>query len=69
MMKFAGLALLLVAVGLLVWGLEASGTIQSDFSRFFRGGPSDRTVWLYVGSAAAGVMGLGLLLSPRIRHA
>ncbi len=68
-MKLAGLGLLAVAVFLLVWGLEASGTIQSDFSRFFRGGPSDRTVWLYVGSAAAGVMGLGLLFSPRIRRA
>lgn len=68
-MKFVGLALLAVAVLLLVWGLEASGTISSDFSRFFRGGPSDRTVWLYVGSAAAGVIGLGFLLSPRMRRA
>jgi len=68
-MKFAGLALVAVAVLLLVWGLEASGTIHSDFSRFFRGGLSDRTVWLYVGSAAAGAMGLGFLFSPRIRRA
>lgn len=69
MLKFSGLALLAVAVVLLVWGLEASGSIQSDFSRFFRGSPTDRTVWLYVGSAAAGVIGLGLLFSPRVRRA
>jgi uncharacterized protein DUF3185 len=69
MMKFAGFALLALAVGLLIWGLEASGSLHSDFSRFFRGGPTDRTVWLYVGSAVAGVMGLGLLFSPRARRA
>ena len=68
-MKLVGFALLAVAVGLLVWGLEASGSIQSNFSRFFRGGPTDRTVWLYVGSAVAGALGLGLLFSPRARRA
>ena len=69
MPKFVGLALVAVAVVLLVWGLEASGSIHSNFSRFFGGGPTDRTLWLYVGSAAAGVMGLGLLISPRVRRA
>ena len=67
-MKLVGLGLLAVAVFFLVWGLEASGSIHSDFSRFFRGGPSDRAVWLYVGSAVIGVMGLGFLLSPRVRR-
>jgi hypothetical protein len=69
MMKAAGIILLIGAAVLLVWGLDASGSFGSDVSRFFRGGPTDRTVWLYVGSAVAAVMGLGLLISPRVRRA
>ena len=69
MIKLAGIALLAVAVVLLVFGLDASGSFGSDVSRFFGNGPSDRTLWFYVGSAAAGVMGLGLLLSSRTRIA
>jgi hypothetical protein len=69
MMKIVGFALLAVAVALLIWGLESSGSIQSNFSRFFRGSSSDRTLWLYGGSFVAGVMGLGLLIPRRIRRA
>ena len=67
MAKGMGIVLLALAALLLVWGLDASGSIHSEFTRLFRGGPSDRTVWLYVGSAIAGVMGLALLLSRRSR--
>lgn len=69
MMKLAGIALLIVAVVFLLWGLDASRSIPSDLSRLFRGGPTDRTLWLYVGSAVAGVVGLGLLFTPRARNA
>lgn len=69
MLKIVGIALLAVAVALLVWGLESSGSIQSNFSRFFRGSSSDRTLWIYGGSFAAGVMGLGLLMPRRVRGA
>jgi len=69
MMKIVGIALLAVAVVLLVFGLDASGSFGSDVSRFFGNGPSDRTVWFYVGSGVAGVMGLGLLFSSRTRIA
>jgi hypothetical protein len=67
MMRIAGIALLAVAVVLLVFGLDASGSLVSDVSRFFRGGPTDRTAWFYIGSACAGVIGLGLIFSPRPR--
>lgn len=66
-MKGMGIVLLALAALLLVWGLDASGSIQSEFTRLFRGGPSDRTVWLFAGSAVAGIMGLGLLFSGRSR--
>ena len=62
-MKLAGIALLMAAAVLLVWGLDASGSFNSEVSRFFRGTPTDRTAWLFVGSAVAGVIGFGLLYS------
>lgn len=65
MIKISGVALLAVAGFLLVWGLDASGSIQSGFSRFFRGVPTDTTVWLFVASAVVGMMGLGLLIAPK----
>jgi len=69
MPKLAGIVLLIVAAVLLVWGLDASGSFHSEVSRFFRGVPSDRTAWLFVGSAAAAVIGLGLVFSRRTRRA
>jgi hypothetical protein len=68
-MKVAGILLLVLSVVLLVFGLDASGSFGSDVFRFFRGGPTDCTVWFYVGSAVAGAAGLGLLFAPRTRLA
>lgn len=64
-MKLAGFALLALAAVLLLWGWNTSESLPSDLSRIFRGGPSDRTLWFFVGSAVAGVLGLGLLYSGR----
>lgn len=69
MTKISGVVLLVAAAFLFVWGLDASGSIQSGFSRFFRGVPTDKTVWLFVGSAVVGVMGLSLLVVPKLRLA
>jgi hypothetical protein len=68
-MKLSGIVLLGVAAILLVWGLEASGSIPSDVTRLIRSGPTESTVWILVGSAVAGVMGLGFLYSSRTRGA
>lgn len=68
-MKLAGIALLLVAAVLLVWGLDASGSFKSEVSRFFQGTPTDRTTWLFVGSATAAVIGFGLLYSRKTHKA
>ena len=68
-MKLGGIVLLATAIVLLFWGLDASGSLHSEVSRFFRGVPSDRAAWLFLGSAAAGVIGLGLLFSRRTSKA
>lgn len=57
---------LLVAGGcLLVYGLQASQSFSSDVSRLFTGSPTDRTIWLIVGGAAAAIAGAALLLRGR----
>jgi hypothetical protein len=62
MTRVLGIACLVAAGVLLVWGYDSSQSIGSGFSRLFRGTPTDRTLWLYGGAALAGVAGLGLLL-------
>lgn len=64
MKKPLGLALLVVGVILLVWGLNASDSVGSEISRFFSGTPTDETLWLLIGGAGALAGGLALLLLP-----
>ena len=62
MNKGMSVALLVVGVLLLIWGVSAMDSFSSDVSRFFTGSPTDKAVWLMVGGVGAGVVGLfGLL--------
>lgn len=65
MTKIAGIALLAVGVILLVMGLNASDSFSSEVSEAFRGTPTDRSIWMILGGAAAGAGGLGLLFFGR----
>jgi len=56
------LVLLVVGIVLLVYGMSASDSIGSDFSRFFTGSPTDKTMWLIIGGAAASVVGAAGLM-------
>ena len=62
MNKIVSLALLVGGIILIVYGANASDSIGSSFSRFFTGNPTDKTVWLIIGGAAATAVGaVGLL--------
>jgi hypothetical protein len=62
MNKALFLALLVAGVILIIYGLSASDSVGSSFSRMFTGSPTDKTIWLLVGGAAAAAVGLvGLL--------
>jgi hypothetical protein len=61
MNKAVGAALVAVGVILVIYGISASESFSSDVSRFFTGSPTDRTIWLFVGGAAALVVGLVLM--------
>lgn len=58
MTNIVGLAIFAVGIVLLILGFNASHSFGSDVSRFFTGNPTDKSVWLLVGGAAAVVVGL-----------
>ena len=65
MTRILGVACLVAAGVLGAWAWDASRSIGSEFSRVFRGTPTDRTLWLCLGAAATGLAGVALLLRRR----
>ena len=58
MNKLISLALLVGGIVLIIYGVSASDSIGSSFSRFFTGNPTDKTMWLLIGGIVAAVAGL-----------
>ena len=58
MNKGISVALLLVGVVLVIWGVRASDSFSSDVSRFFTDSPTDKAIWLLVGGIVTAVVGL-----------
>ncbi len=58
-----GLAVVLLVVGiiLIIYGINASNSFNSDISRFFTGSPTNKTIWFMIGgafTAGIGIFGL-----------
>jgi hypothetical protein len=64
MNKGIGIALLVVGVVLIVFGLNASDSVSSNVSRAFTGAPTNKTLWLLVGGSAAAIIG-GVMMFGR----
>jgi hypothetical protein len=62
MNKAISLALLAGGIALIIYGINASNSLGSDFSRFFTGSPTDKSIWLLIGGIVAAVVGAGGLL-------
>lgn len=62
MNKAVGIALLAVGIMLIIFGVNASDSFNSDMSRFFNGRPTNETVWFLVGGVVACVIGVVALL-------
>ena len=58
MNKALSLALLVGGVSLIIYGVSASDSVGSSFSRLFTGAPTDKTIWLLLGGIV--VAGIGL---------
>ncbi|MCE9620052.1 MAG: DUF3185 family protein [Planctomycetes bacterium] len=66
MNKAISLALLVVGVLLIIWGVAAMESFSSDVSRFFTGSPTDKSVWLMIGGIVAAIVGMfGLRFTPK----
>lgn len=60
-MKLAiGLALLVAGIAMLVWGISAADSLESEVSEFFTGNPTDKSMWLMIGGIAAAICGIVL---------
>lgn len=57
MNKGIGIALLVVGIALIIYGIGASDSLNSDVSRTFTGAPTDKTLWLLLGGSAAAIIG------------
>ena len=67
MQSVVGIALLVVGVVLIIFGMQASASLGSRLSELFTGTPNDRTIWLLILGVVAAIVGLGLLLVGRRR--
>ncbi len=59
MNKVISLALLIVGVALIIYGINASNSVGSSFSRLFTGSPTDKTIWLLIGGIVVAAIGMG----------
>ena len=62
MNKILSLALLAGGVVLIIYGVNASDSIGSSFSRMFTGNPTDKTIWFLIGGIVAAALGAGGLM-------
>jgi hypothetical protein len=67
MTRAISVALLVGGVILLYFGGQSFHSLSSDFSRFFTGSPTDKTIWLIAGGVIASLAGLIGLVIPSKR--
>jgi len=65
MQRIAGFALLAVGIILALWGVNASNSVGSSFSKLFTGAPTDKSILLLVGGIVVAIAGAGMAWFPR----
>ncbi|MCR6654484.1 MAG: DUF3185 family protein [Opitutus sp.] len=67
MNKPVSIALLIVGVILVIYGINAGDSVASEVSEAVTGAPTNRTIWFLVIGIIAGLLGLfGLLRGPKV---
>jgi hypothetical protein len=61
LMQIGGIALVVIGIGLIVWGYQMSDSVVSQVSEAFTGSETDDVMIRYIGGAASLVVGLFLL--------
>lgn len=66
MNRLTSFALLIGGVILIIYGISASNSVGSGFSKLFTGSPTDKTIWLMIGGVIATLVGLsGVARGPK----
>ncbi len=60
--KIISIVLLVVGIGLAIWGYQQSGSLGSQLSQAVNGSPGDSVMMFYIGGAVSFAVGLYLLL-------
>jgi hypothetical protein len=63
--RVLGIVLLVIGLVLLIYGLNATHSVSSEFSKLFQGAPSDKSIWLILAGGVIAAMGLGQSLRGR----
>ena len=61
-MKIIGLALVVLGVGLGIWGYQLSGSVESQLTQAVTGSDTDKVMTFYIGGAVSLVVGLYLFI-------
>jgi len=69
MQRFAGIAVLVVGIVLIVMGVNASESFSSDISRFFTGAVTNKSIYLLAGGTLALLAGASIAFTGRRRTA
>jgi len=67
--RFAGFAVLVVGIVLVVWGVNASESAGSEISKFFTGAATNKSIYLLVGGAVALMVGASMAFTGRGKSA
>lgn len=65
MHRTLGLAFLVLGIVLVAWGVNASDSIASSFSKFFTGSPTNKAVFLVIGGVLLSALGARSVLRSR----
>lgn len=60
LMKVIGIALVVLGIGLAVWGYQLSGSITSQVTQAVTGSDTDKVMTYYIGGAVSFFVGLFL---------
>jgi hypothetical protein len=58
LIKIIGLALMIVGVGMAIWGFQLSGSFESEVTQAVTGSDTDQVMTLYIGGAVSFVVGI-----------
>lgn len=58
--KILGIVLVVIGIGLVIWGYQLSGSVGSRITQAVTGSDTDRVMAFYIGGAASFVVGIFL---------